>query len=277
MVKNILVIGERFLDVFTYCEAKRFDPAGPWPVLNPLKTVSNPGGAANVVENLQSLKGDYTLNVYFLTQKKNIVKTRYVCEKTNHTFCRIDENDISDETLLSSEQFFNYCNEKNLDWKKLDAICFSEYGKNFLTKNFISELAGLADLHNIPIFLDTKFDLGEWSKNIFCVKINEREYKESHKKTYNPEKYCKHLIVTLGENGARHYPNTISFFSYALDKKVETMERSGLGDVFFASLIIKYLEDKNLAEAIKFANTTSAFKASKKGIFPVNRKDIIIK
>lgn len=270
--KNILVIGEAIDDFFCYAEVNRFDPAGPWPVLNPIKTIKNAGGAGNVVSNLISLAGEEKRNVLFLRPFDTITKTRYVCEKTNHCFIRVDENDRLKETLHSREQFFNYCNFYNINWPKLEAILISDYGKNFLTKNFIGEMAGLAKLHNIPVFLDTKFDLGLWSKEIFCVKINEKEYLSSDQKNVNPERFCENLIVTLGENGAVWKNKQKTF---PLEKQIEVVERSGLGDVFFAALVTNYLENNDLERAITWANKVCSFKATKKGIQPVNRKEII--
>lgn len=270
--KNILVIGEAILDKHIYCEINRLDPAGPWPVLKPKNIIENPGGAANVVANIKSLAGDYKLNLFFLRPFETITKTRYVCEKTNHHFCRVDENDLLKESLYSSEQFFNYCNSNNINWSKLDCIVISSYNKGFLTKNFISEINGLALLHNIPVFVDCKFDLGSWSKDIFCIKINEKEYSLSDSILHFPENYCQNLIVTLGDNGAILKNKKITF---PLEKKVEIFSLCGAGDSFLSALVINYLETNNLENAIKWANKVCSYKVTQKGVIAVKRKDII--
>jgi len=278
--KNILVIGEFILDEFVLCKIDRFDPSGPFPVLLPQKTVQNPGGAGNTVANLKSLKGDYDLNVHFLRPFETIVKTRYVCEKTNHKICRVDTFDSlpENEKLCSSEQLINYCNSNGINFSKLSCVVFSEYAKGFLTKNFINEVTQIAKLYNIPVFLDTKFDLGEWSKDVFCVKINEKEYLNSDKLNTIPEKYCQNLIVTTGGNGAKWFNNTLPSMpakNFPLDKKVEVAEFCGLGDLSHASIVIKYLETGDLEESIKWANKVCSYKATKKGIFAVKREEIV--
>src|SRR5574343_327802 len=172
-MKNILVIGECFDDTFSFFEVTRLCPEGPFPVLVPKYETHNKGGAGNVVSNLYSLSnGD--INVYSWHQKEEISKTRLVCAKTNHHFARIDkgDNDIK-QKLTNLEQFFVFCSERGLDPNKLDCVLISEYGKQFVTKEFIYELSKYCLNKNIVTFLDTKYILGNWSRNINYVKINE--------------------------------------------------------------------------------------------------------
>ncbi|MEK6882097.1 MAG: hypothetical protein AABY22_20945, partial [Nanoarchaeota archaeon] len=62
-MKNILVIGEQCLDRFIYCKCDRLSPEGPFPVLTPVKTIENPGMAANVSRHLKSLQKNNEYNV----------------------------------------------------------------------------------------------------------------------------------------------------------------------------------------------------------------------
>ena len=48
---SALVIGETCIDKFIYCEALRFSPEAPVPVLTQLEVVENPGMSGNVVRN----------------------------------------------------------------------------------------------------------------------------------------------------------------------------------------------------------------------------------
>ena len=52
---HILVIGDECTDKFVVGDINRLSPEAPVPVLNPTKTIHNPGMAGNVKQNLRSL------------------------------------------------------------------------------------------------------------------------------------------------------------------------------------------------------------------------------
>ncbi len=87
-MKKVLVIGESCRDVFIYCDALRLCPDVPVPVLNIKNEVDNPGMAKNVYMNIKSLMDD--CDVITNENWYEITKTRYVDEKSNHTFFRVD-------------------------------------------------------------------------------------------------------------------------------------------------------------------------------------------
>jgi bifunctional ADP-heptose synthase (sugar kinase/adenylyltransferase) len=270
-MKNILVIGECFDDKFCFFDVTRLCPEGPFPVLVPKYETHNKGGAGNVVSNLYSLSNK-DINVYSWHQKEEISKTRLVCERTNHHFARIDKGDKDiKHKLVTLEQFFVFCDERGLNPQKLHAVIFSDYGKGLLTKEFIESLSKYCSNNKIPTFLDTKFILGDWSKEIDFVKINELEYNNNLAASFNPAIFCKNLLVTFGKNGAKWINKNLDF---PLENQVEVIESSGLGDIFLSTLVIHFLETRNIEDGIKKANRVCSFKATKKGIFPVDRKSI---
>ena len=87
-MKKVLVIGESCRDVFIYCDALRLCPDVPVPVLNIKNETDNPGMAKNVYMNIKSLIDD--CDVITNENWYEITKTRYVDEKSNHTFFRVD-------------------------------------------------------------------------------------------------------------------------------------------------------------------------------------------
>ena len=95
---KITVIGELCTDIFVYGETKRLSPEAPVPVFNPLYIDRNFGMGGNVVENLKSLNQDVW--VKHISQFQPIKKTRYVDDKSNHMFIRVDEGE---ETITPLE------------------------------------------------------------------------------------------------------------------------------------------------------------------------------
>ena len=56
-IKDILVIGDVFLDIFQTSDILKISPERPVPVLKPNKSINLLGGAANVANNIQSIGG----------------------------------------------------------------------------------------------------------------------------------------------------------------------------------------------------------------------------
>ena len=90
-MSKILVIGDSCTDVFVYGICNRICPEAPVPILNPIKTTTNGGMAANVSTNLSKMGAE----IKILTNLNDIKKIRYVDEKTNSIMLRIDENDFT--------------------------------------------------------------------------------------------------------------------------------------------------------------------------------------
>ena len=120
----ILLIGDSCTDKFVYCECERLCPQAPIPLLDIIKTKTNRGMAGNVLKNLQALGCEVT----FFTNKnyKNVIKTRYVDQKTNHMFIRIDTN-----TELKST-FKDYKSEINFN--DYSAVIISDYEVELLPR-----------------------------------------------------------------------------------------------------------------------------------------------
>ena len=239
---SILVIGESCLDIFTYGECKRLCPEAPVPVFNSTYKVENGGMAYNVYRNLLALNVECCLNTN--TNYRQITKTRFVDEKTNHMFMRLDENDKS----------FENCKVKKINFSSYDAVIVSDYNKGYLTKDDIEYIGKEHPL----VFLDTKKILGSWCKNINFIKINLDEF-ERTKHILNEEISDK-LIITMGGSGARHkeiiYPVP----------EVEIKDTSGAGDTFVAALVTEFIKNRNIGKSIKFGNECATKVVQKKGV-----------
>jgi D-beta-D-heptose 7-phosphate kinase/D-beta-D-heptose 1-phosphate adenosyltransferase len=243
---KITVIGELCTDIFVYGETKRLSPEAPVPVFSPLFKEENPGMAGNVVENLKSM--DEQLNVNFIHQNENIVKTRYVDEKSNHMFIRVDdEHNI--EPLVLNDSYIDMIKES-------DAIIVSDYNKGFLSENVLREIS----YHSRFIVMDTKKKVSEHTVSHFnFIKLNYQEYLRFDKDARDI--YIDKLIITMGANGAK-YINSV----YPSPDPKETIDVSGAGDTFTAAFTLNYLQTKSVEESITFANKMASIVVSKRGV-----------
>lgn len=243
---KILVIGDRCVDKYVYTNSTRLSPEAPVPVLTPVKTVSNSGMAGNVWENLVALGA----TVDIVSNTSYITKTRFVDEHTNQMFIRFDENDVSEEI---GDRLHNI----TLD--DYDAIVISDYNKGFLSEN---DIFYITSNHNLT-FMDTKKKLGSWALGTTYIKLNAHEYANSDLESMSNVQrdiLNEKLIVTLGRDGCEFNGNL-----YPVGP-VEIKDLSGAGDTFIAGLVVKYLETKNIDEALTFANKCSTIVVQKRGV-----------
>jgi len=248
---KFLVIGDSCSDIYVYCNSTRFCPDAPVPVLNPIKTISSLGMAGNVADNLKGLE----TTVDFITNEESIKKIRYVDDRTNHMFIRIDEGESNIERISKFTL-------ENIKWDEYEAIIVSDYCKGFLLEEDLKYISQ----HHPLTFLDTKKQLNGFADDFTFIKINDIEYSKT-KSTILPHLEEK-LIVTLGSKGAKFKNKTYPV------KQVDVRDTSGAGDTFIAGLTYKYALSLDIQEAIKFANKCSSQVVQKKGTAKVNINEL---
>jgi bifunctional ADP-heptose synthase (sugar kinase/adenylyltransferase) len=242
----ITVIGELCRDVFKYGNVTRLCPEAPVPVLTDVYEELNWGMAGNVQENL--LAHNPELNINLIHQKNLIKKTRYIDDKTNHMFLRVDEGENEVDTLILTPETVQTITESDL-------VIVSDYNKGFLTEKTLVKIGKLSKLS----IIDTKKTISKDLIDSFTfIKLNEHEYQRNKNiSDKNKDKF----IITLGMNGAKH--DDIVFLS---PSPKQTIDVSGAGDTFTAFFSLKYFETKNISESIKFANQMASIVVSKRGV-----------
>jgi len=240
---TVLVIGEICVDKFIYSKINRLSPEAPVPVLNPVRIVKNSGMAGNTLSNIKALNPNcYTM---LLGQNEVITKTRYVEEKSNHMFLRVDEG----EDKITP---FKWTPDIDIIIGQSDIVIVSDYNKGYLCNADLKEIARKSKLS----ILDSKRKLtDDIIKGFTFVKLNESEFKN------NPDLTTDNIIVTLGGDGAQyrgtHLPSP---------NPQQTIDVSGAGDTFTAAFILKYFETKDELFSINFANKKASEVVSKRGV-----------
>ena len=241
MMNKVLVIGESCTDIFVYGTSNRKSPEGNGPVFVPISETYGLGMAANVMDNLTAMGVE--TNIF--SDTGNIVKTRYVNKDTNELYLRVDENDLVNRIDIS----------KLSDILQYDAIIISDYCKGFLTEE---DIANIASLHPLVI-LDTKKKLGSWCKNITFIKVNRTECNNNLINIAENDLIGK-IIATMDKDGATHngkvYPATT-------DKPIDIC---GAGDTFVAGFTTEYVKNKDIDNAITFANKAAGQVILQKGV-----------
>ena len=243
MIK-ILVIGEKCIDRFMYCDVSRFSPEAPVPVLNPMEIVENDGMAGNVVRNILAMKSDSLVTHWY--QDEIITKTRFVEKKSNHMFLRLDEG----ETNISKADLNN---ERLLELNNFDIVVVSDYHKGFMNDN---DLVNIGKNSKISI-LDSKRKLTKEIVSSFTfVKLNEKESLQNSELLE-----CNNILITLGSKGTKFNDEV-----YPSPNPQETIDVSGAGDTFTSSFILKYIETGDIKSSIIWANEMASIVVSKRGV-----------
>jgi D-beta-D-heptose 7-phosphate kinase/D-beta-D-heptose 1-phosphate adenosyltransferase len=245
---NILVIGDSCTDKFVYGTAVRLAPEAPVPVFNPINETTNEGMAGNVVANLQALGSD----VIFIYNNENVLKTRYVDDRSGQILLRVDEND---KVKRIDTNLLKQINNNQFSGTKIDAIIVSDYDKGFLDEEDIEFICK----NNSNVFIDTKKILGGWCKYASFIKINHVEYQRTEY-TIQELGIENKMIVTLSSKGCQHNGKI-----YPVEK-VQIRDVSGAGDTFLSGLVVEYILTKNIEKAILFAQQCATVVVQKPGV-----------
>jgi bifunctional ADP-heptose synthase (sugar kinase/adenylyltransferase) len=246
-MKKILVIGESCRDVFVYCHAQRLAPDLPIPILDILDETENPGMAANVARNIKAIHE--ACDLFTNEGWERITKTRYMHQKTNHAFIRIDSKHPVMRAQITEIPLAHY-----------DIVAISDYNRGFLTEE---DIRSICESH-ANVFVDTKKMLGPWVRAARFIKINNFEFERSE--AFLTSELLSKIIRTEGEHGA-YYNDT----HYPVYDKVQVQDASGAGDSFFAALLVRFAETDSVDEAIVFANECARRVVAQRGVSVISR------
>jgi D-beta-D-heptose 7-phosphate kinase/D-beta-D-heptose 1-phosphate adenosyltransferase len=254
MTQKIAIIGETCVDQYVYGTCDRVCPeAAALCFKSSGKISSNLGMAGNVYNNMIAIGSD-NYSIDLITNKNNIVKKRFIDDRYNTIVFREDINDHSDR--IDIDQY---------DLNKYDCVVFSDYDKGFLNKIDIETISTIIKSHHdIPIFIDTKKKISNFVQNIDFIKINSYEFNNNISDLDTVIK-DSNLIVTEGDCGATLYTKSSTPVSFPTEK-ILLRDVCGAGDTFLAGLVIEFLKNKDISQAINFANKVSAQVVSKFGV-----------
>jgi D-beta-D-heptose 7-phosphate kinase/D-beta-D-heptose 1-phosphate adenosyltransferase len=239
---KILLIGDNGIDQYQFGTVTRISPEAPVPVLNYTHTVTKPGMAANVQDNLLKLGCE----VDFVHGVKTCIKTRVIDSKTGQHLVRIDQD------IPSRAVKIDYT---NID--KYNAIIVSDYNKGSVEYETIENLR---KNFSGPIFVDTKkSDLARF-EGCF-VKINQIEHAAA--KTVPTE-----LIVTLGRDGVQYKEHKFS------TPQVEAFDVCGAGDTFLSALAYNFVLSGDILAAIRFATRAASVTIQHIGVYSPTLEEI---
>jgi len=304
---HVLVIGDIMLDEFIYGTSTRQSPEFDAPVILPNKILRNGGGAANVLQNLVALKAKATLisaigndlygnqlieclptqteylSIIQSPNIKTIKKTRLYNDDL--PICRLDEEE---KTFLNEQEKEDLKKrfDRTIESNQISAVLIQDYNKGILTEEVIKHIMESANAHQVPVFVDPKYD--NYSAYSGC-KIFKPNFQElSHFLGFQPEKnvpaldaaaeklrqYVGYdtLILTLSEKGA-YFSSEIGS-GLVSTKKIEQADVCGAGDTFISTLCMAMALNKDLKSSIQLANKAATIVCQRAGVQVIKYEEI---
>src|SRR3989339_1090185 len=270
--KKVLVVGDIMLDKHIYGSVSRISPEAPVPVLKAEKEVFNPGGAANVANNLAALgakvylsgtvgnddaqkilfneleKLGVDVSSIIKTNKPTIQKVRGISKQ--HIF-RIDYEDSSKITEEEESVLLIKIKERI---SEVDAVILSDYAKGTLTVDLVRQVISLAKQNNKLVTADCKPINIEYYRGVDLLKPNKKEAIEMTLKSNLDEAGKKlvemtnaNILVTRGGEGMSLFlgDEIVNIPS----KAKQVYDVSGAGDTVLATLTLALVCGASLQEA----------------------------
>lgn len=256
---NYLVIGETCKDVFIYGHVLRLSPEAPIPIFTPVNTVTSFGMADNVERNLKHIaeREGRSILVNRDFPFGYATKTRYVDEKSNHYFLRVDTAEHTYEPYAFDESKKDF-------YLNADMVIISDYNKGFLKpKDYVTIRENASQS---IIVADTKKILcREIMDSVDFVKMNMTEFDKNYEALGGDfiEEYENKIVITNGGNGAEY------MYNFYPTENVNTIDVSGAGDTFLAAFAFKYNQTYSVDTSIRFANEMANIVVKKRGVSTV--------
>ena len=302
---KILVVGDLMIDHYLWGSSERISPEAPVPVVNVDSESTVLGGAGNVINNLNALGAvvdvisvigecetskelkdllcDIKIETQYLITEKNRVTSkksriiaaqqqvvRYDCESTS---------EINNKSQVAILKVF----------KKIvnnyDVILLSDYGKGVLTFELTQSLISIANENKKKLLVDPKgLDYSKY-KGAYLLTPNKKEASEATNIIIKDNESLTQSIrilkdqidltvslITLSEKGVAIFDNELRIHPTVAR---EVFDVTGAGDTILASLGFALSCNKDIDEAIKFANLASGVVVGKIGSATATLNEII--
>ncbi len=297
-----LVVGDLMLDHWLWGSVSRISPEAPVPVVAIERSTYTPGGAANVVHNLQTLgaqvkvagvcgtdsSGDTLLKlledseantsgIVRIPTKKTIQKSRIVAHNQ-----QVVRADFEDQEPLSEESTQALLDAIVQATKDVDLVILSDYNKGVFTPTFCHSWINQV---SAPIFVGPKPENIDCFQGVQALSLNAKEafeatgvpitsteqaVKAGHillKRTASQE-----MLITRGSDGMTVV--TRDGFDHKPALATEVYDVSGAGDTVLSSYALSRQAGLSPKDAIEVASQAAAIVVRKLGTACVYLEEI---
>ncbi len=304
--KQICVLGDVMLDIFSYGSINRISPEAPVPVLDIEQENGHLGGALNVCNNLISLgagteiigvSGDdfEAFRLESLCEQAGINKQGLIRDHDRVTTCKtryFDKEeplfrvDREQRTAISGKIEKKLETEVQRALRRADACILQDYNKGVMTPGLIKSTLSYAKKLDVPVFVDPKFENVEYYAGAFFIKPNLREAESIiNRKIGDVEDAqaaaeelfrklsTQHILLTMGSEGM--ILKSADQNLYIPAHYIEMADITGAGDTVIAALSAFHSIGLSPAESAKNANLAAARVCSFPGVSAVSKEMLL--
>ena len=302
---KILVVGDLMIDHYLWGSSERISPEAPVPVVNVDSESTVLGGAGNVINNLNALGAvvdvisvigecetskelkDLLCDIkietqYLITQKNRVTSKKSRIIAAQQQVVRYDRESTSEINNKSQVAILKV-------FKKIvnnyDVILLSDYGKGVLTFELTQSLISIANKNKKKLLVDPKgLDYSKY-EGAYLLTPNKKEASEATNIIIKDNESLTQSIrilkdqidltvslITLSEKGVAIFDNELRIHPTVAR---EVFDVTGAGDTILASLGFAISCNKDIDEAIKFANLASGVVVGKIGSATATLNEII--
>ncbi len=302
---KILVIGDLVIDHYLWGSCERISAEAPVQVIDIKNENIVLGGAGNVINNLCSLEATVdVISVIGECEASNDLKDLLTAIKVNTQYLITQKDRVTSKKsriIAAQQQVVRFDREisfeiNNKSQKAIinvfqdivsnyDVILLSDYGKGVLTFDLTQSLITIANSNSKKVLVDPKgLDYLKY-KGAFLLTPNKKEASEATnivikdnesllKAIINLKEKCnlELSLITLSEDGVAIYDDELRIHPTSAR---EVFDVTGAGDTVLASLGFAIACNKDIDEAIKFANLASGVVVGKIGSATATLNEII--
>ncbi len=294
-------------DRFIYGNARRLSPEAPVPVVDVKRRVVQPGGAANVANNVLSLGGKLWLfgvlgqdeagdsvrdalmsngaditGVLLLRERQTTLKTRIVAQAQH--MLRFDEEDASP---LPDRQAAELLNRLRQRLPELNAVVLSDYAKGVLTPRFVGDVVAACQQQAVPVIVDPKPINAHLYAGANLIKPNLGEALRlvGHDEDASEEDMpgvCEKLqaqlgvaniVVTAGSRGM--YVRAGGEYEHLPGLPREVYDVAGAGDTTLAAIALALAAGACVFNAARLGNLAGSIAVGHLGVTAVTAADLL--
>ncbi len=305
--RRIAVVGDVMLDRYYRGTVSRISPEAPVPIVDIEEETEYPGGAANVAYNLVMLGASPLLlgvvgndssgrqlrdllgglgisdeGMLVDPMRPTTVKTRVIASSQH--IVRVDREQRR-EIIEQVRQGLLDRVEENI--RNIDALILQDYNKGVVTRELIAHMVQLARRHDVPVYVDPKFNNFFEYTGVTVFKPNRKEAEDAlQQKLKSPEERqegvrellrrlaCEYVILTLGSEGmmlAHRNEDPVRVPT----KAIQVADVSGAGDTVIATLATACAAGATMQEAVVIANHAAGIVCEQVGTVPVQHTQLL--
>ena len=304
---HIAIVGDVMLDRYYRGTASRLSPEAPVPVVEIVEESEHLGGGANVAYNLSSLGVQASIfgvvgddrsgeHLRLLLERLGIESSGLIVQRGRTTTVKtrviadgqhIVRADQETKERIGSQVQKNLLASLNEKIEQLDGLILQDYNKGVFSPEVIEQILSLALAHNIPTFVDPKFENFFAFKASTLFKPNRKETEDALQcrlTTLDDKLKAAHelksrlrsryVVLTLGSDGmilvgSDDDPVLVP------TRSIQVADISGAGDTVIAILAAASSVGATMREAVELANHAAGIVCEQVGTVPVTRQMLV--